>query len=48
MIACGDHATKKIGDVWMCDYHFASFQHVEEYIDRGRLKSAMDCKNTKD
>jgi hypothetical protein len=47
LIACGDHARKKIGQVWMCDYHFATFQHVEDYT-HGELKSAMDSSTAKE
>ena len=47
LIECGDHANKKIGRVWMCDFHFATFQHVEDYTN-GTLKSALDCSIIKD
>ena len=45
-VACGDHANKKIGNVWLCDYHYASLRHIEEYD--GRLKSVTDYTTSKD
>jgi hypothetical protein len=48
LLACGDHANKKIGGVWMCDFHYAFLQHIEEYEANGWLKSVTDSTSAKD
>jgi hypothetical protein len=43
LVECGDTASKKIGQVWICDYHYAMFR-VPEFGEDYYLeaKSATD------
>ena len=49
LIACGTTANKKIGKVWVCDYHFAAFQHVADDIGESAslLNRISDCRDAK-
>jgi len=50
LIACGDTANKTIGKVWVCDFHFATFQNVESDIGEvatSSLKRISDFRNIK-
>jgi hypothetical protein len=45
LIACGDTANKKVGYIWICDYHYIRFgvaKQGEEYFDK--VKYAVDVK----
>jgi hypothetical protein len=46
LIECGDTANKKIGQVWVCDFHFDTFQYVENDIGAAAesIKRISDCR----
>lgn len=49
LIACGDHANKKIGKVWVCDAHFTMLQHSPGLAGDGwNLLNATDSRGIRE
>ena len=51
LVACGDTASKKVGKVWMCDYHYQRFGVPvlgEEYFALCSAAVDADESNEKD
>ncbi len=42
LLDCGDIASKKVGRVWMCDFHYATFHSVGE---RHEVAVAVDSRD---
>jgi len=50
LIECGDTANKKLGQVWVCDPHFDTFQHIGDDLGEAAvssLKRISDCRGIK-
>ena len=46
LIACGDHANKKIGNVWMCDFHYTTYANSPRLADGSwNLQNATDARD---
>lgn len=45
LLACGAEANKKMGRIWVCDYHYDIFRFV---IDAGQAENCYKVTDSKD